>query len=648
MAAGKPNDSESARLRVFTALLLLLSSMVLFAVQYSGFSAITKVKNFAIAPALRPASAFAGDATLPALSSRRVALSPHALAKQRIMIRVFEDTSGGGHCVAQLSATAAKTLGLAEASLDREVSSWKKMYTGGIRAGLPGGFQAGDMYFVHEFHDKGIDTGSGSKTFVYELGDVPLQGGHRGAKYFGHTFYTRDYLRMPRRALVRPFVNPSQWEEFGPLPATPADIAQYKQNVVLCDDELPDVLSSLQRLSSRYPDLDVVEVRNWNKQQMADLFKKAKVYVDANMRGAERVGQEALLYHVVPILQHERNGENEYDYNIPASMKWDSVSIPGHGDLLARVDAVLADWANHAARIQGARATVFAHSKLQAIDLSRLLSVTLNVHIMECGKDSKSSAAAVLLAAAVHFLAPAASTTLHTGKEQGAFDEATVNVMMAANDGTSGVLAFNTIVPSSPICGADAAAARKALTTGKQGHQDLEAVLSWRLLPLRPQAFNAWQDALRASTSTLSVLTLHGVALGALWKYDPSTPPAWRPVQDGSGAIKIEGQIAPLAWPPASAAGQWADLKHLDSIPYELGVELDEAVMDQVIVMNEAGVDVLDPAVGLPGHGDVLRVFKQKTRTSAYLCSQLEFKRIAGQTGSLEALCKDALLGSMP
>ena len=70
------------------------------------------------------------------------------------------------------------------------------------------------------------------------------------------------------------------------------------------------------------------------------------------MRGMERTAQEAMLFFVVPVLEFGRNGQNEFDYPLPSSLKYDLARNEKDGnvvqnrmdDVEARVEAVLGDW----------------------------------------------------------------------------------------------------------------------------------------------------------------------------------------------------------------------------------------------------------------------------------------------------------------
>jgi len=587
----------------------------------------------------------------PPFSTRLVPLSDYAKKNLRFFVRTFFDTSGGPHCLAQTAWTAKNVVGVVNTFVDTAVDRSWAVYTADLAVAGPS--EPGDISLVHEFHDRGHDGNNGVKQFVWELGDEPIQGMHRSSKHLGHTFYTRDFLRMPHRSIIRPYVNPPQWKR---VPAGPEELRSVKEDIVIVDDNLGPIPQWLRRLSDRYPNLDVVVLEGFNKEQLVDLFRRAKVYVDASMRGAERAGQECQQYYVIPILENGRNGGNEFDYPLPESLKFAYARNEGGGvqnegnDLVAKVDAVLGDWWGSVQRMLPARQVVASHPQLNAVDLARLFQITLAVHVLGCGAGKEGAGtdrtaiaqSTYLIASALHFIAPAASATLHSGSHM---LEAEAILLVIAGRDTSGTLSFTHNVQNSAVCtGADGVGA--ALAASKFGNSDVAAVLSWRALPLRPPAIAAWQEAVRAGSADVSLLVINGVTLGAMYKLpEGGAPVPFKVALDEDGVLSVSGAGTTGSWPPATAPGQWVDLRTLGEtkVVWLPGVETDEAVVDQISALTDAGIDVGDPNVGTLGHGAALAHYRQERSAAAYLCGHVDFRRIAGQTPYLHDLCLGAV-----
>jgi hypothetical protein len=258
---------------------------------------------------------------LPSLAARQVPLSDFNRNYQRIFVRNFNIEGGGPHCLASYAWTLSQVLGVRGAHITTRSPVWDARYTANISL-VGEGSARGDIVLNHEYHTSQPHPDSGIKQFIIELGDVPLQAIHSKSKYVGHSFYTRTFVRSPATALLRPFVRPDQWPS---IPSGPEELRSVKENLVLVDDEGPSgVLGMLQqRLSARWPDIVVVELKGFSKLELALLFRRAKVYVDGGMRGMERAAQEAMLFYVVPVLEFGRNGQNEFDYPLPFSLKYD-------------------------------------------------------------------------------------------------------------------------------------------------------------------------------------------------------------------------------------------------------------------------------------------------------------------------------------
>jgi hypothetical protein len=287
---------------------------------------------------------------LPSLASRRLPVSDFNRNYQRIFVRTFDIKGGGPHGLASYAWSLSQVLGVRGTHMTRRTPMWDSRYTANISL-FGEGSQRGDIVLNHEFYESQPHPDSGIKQIILELGDIPLQAVHSKSKFMGHSFYTRDFVRSPAPAMLRQFVHPSQWPN---VPAGPEELQSVKENLVLVDDEGPNgVLGMLrQRLSTRWPDLTVIELKGYTSDELAALFRRAKVYVDGGMRGMERTAQEAMLFYVIPVLEFGRNGQNEFDYPLPSSLKYDLTRNEKDGNIVqnrmeeveAKVEAVLGDW----------------------------------------------------------------------------------------------------------------------------------------------------------------------------------------------------------------------------------------------------------------------------------------------------------------
>jgi hypothetical protein len=263
----------------------------------------------AAVPPLRAAAAAPAHAPFGTLKERLPALPPHTLASQRVFIRTFNVRGGGPQCLANIAWAFHAAVGVRGTFVTTRAPLWD-FYVKNISVGdcVAGSREAvacrrGDVVVNHEFFQDSYDPSLGLKQFIWELGDVPLssswQATHGAAKYLGHSFYTRDFVLGSRYALLRQFVPPGQW---GELPASPEALRARKGNLVLLDDEgTEDVVRRLEPLRARWPDLEVVVLKGFTWDELKDLFLRAKVLIDAGMRGMERISVECLQFFVVPL-----------------------------------------------------------------------------------------------------------------------------------------------------------------------------------------------------------------------------------------------------------------------------------------------------------------------------------------------------------
>jgi hypothetical protein len=288
--------------------------------------------------------------SLPTLASRLPELSPFTLEHQRIFVRTFNIRAGGVQCLASYAWVLSQVLGVKHTHITMSTPVWDARYTANITL-IGEGSRPGDIVINHEYFPSQPEPSSGIKQFIVELGDIPKQSAHSMSKFLGHGFYTRDFLRSPATAMLRIFSHPAQWSR---VPSSADEVRLEKENLILVDDEGPNGVFVMlkQRLPQRWPDLKIVELKGFSSDELVSLYRRAKVYVDGGMRGLERSGQEALLYFVVPILEFARNGQNEFDYPLPSSLKYDFSRNEKDGntvqnrmeDVEAKVEAVLGDW----------------------------------------------------------------------------------------------------------------------------------------------------------------------------------------------------------------------------------------------------------------------------------------------------------------
>jgi hypothetical protein len=567
----------------------------------------------------------------------------------RFVTRTFADRHNDGpHALAHLAFAVKRVLGGDKAYITDAVPPWDEA---GFTKGLPvgGTSSPGDILVQHEWHDKG--PGTGVKQFIFELGDMAPQAMHRASsKYIGHSFYTRDFLRLPHRAMVRSYVDAKEWPN---VPATAAAIRKEKEPLILVDVEMGEVPGYLNGLKQRHPGLKVVVLENDNFNHhgtYVDLLRRAKVYVDGGMRGMERKAQEALLYYVVPVLERSRNGENELDYPIPDALNYAlkpnekgaqlSGGIGERGvDLFAKVDAALHDWEGTIMRAAAARALVLAQPTLNLVDTARLLRLTLHVHVLATGAGTaadtgKRSQAALLSAASLHFIAPAASATLHTSSaDASAFEGDVRGALLSAGDAL-GALSFVDYKHGSMAGGK---LDRSQLAAASRfGNADVAVVLSWRALPLRPGALEAWQENVRAGKAAVSILYVNGGALGIMYRVSSSAALSVSLTPDGLMQVTGEAAKSAGSWDPAAERGvEWLDLRRLyrTGVPAGPHADRDEAALDGVLALTEAGIDVTDPSLELHEHKLALHAASRpEAPSTAYVCSHVDYKRIVTQT----------------
>ena len=683
----RPSDSYFFRARRFRSGMFFVFVFAVWLFRVFFYASAPKIIRARSTHLFQYNDAVSSILSFPSFASRKVSLPFSARKRQRVFIRAFDLENGGPHSLAQLAGTLADSLHMKRIHTTRSVPRFDSRYTRNVSVGE--GSARGDIVIDHEYHTSAVDVSSGIKQFIWELGDLPPQDFHRASKFLGHTFYTRSFVRQPRLNLLRIYVDFSKWER---VPSKVEDVRHLKKNIVLVDDEGPRGISGLleRRLSGRWPGLEVVEVKGFSKAELADLLRRAKVYVDAGMRGMEMMGQEVLPFFVVPILEHARNGETEFDYPLPESLKFDysrheatGAIQNGGDDVVAKVEAVLGDWEGALERIEPARRLFFYRKQLAAIDPARLFSATLNVHVLACspfhigGVDSVvedalslQALSAYFVASAVHFVAPAASTTLHAPLDEQDFKADVSQFLLAAAD-MLGTLSFTRVSGSSPLCEhanskSLSDAQRSAMVYSHFGNADLVAVLSWRALPLQPRSITSWQDALRASSALYSTLVLRGAVLGVLFKVedgetsDPRQPPPFSAYLNQEGALYLSWKdpssaSEPLVWSDngspsssnrdhgAAEQGLWLDLRRLArfGVPRLFGVDADPPVLDQALALLEAGIDVENPTrEALRDHAAVLRLYRLADRNgAAYLCGHTDFRRLAGFTPYATDLC---------
>ena len=642
--------------------------------------------------ALPPALSTAPSTTSPPRPARTLLsrlARPAASAWHRTHLRVTVEThpwrTGGPEGLAQLlHALGEWGIPLSHLTCSEDVSAVFGRYTAGIGV-WAGEHSRGDVTVVSEYAPCPFEPSSGVRQVVYELGTgrgPPTFEDQAHCVFMGHSHFTRAFVGAPKRALVRQWFDPTF---LSTAAASISEAALQKAQVVVVDEDFKEAVPVLSAaLAASHPGTRIEVLEGLTREQVNSLFHTARVIVDGRMMGMERSNAEATLQWVVPVMQRERAGADAVDYPHGNALRFSSLP-----EMVGIVQGVLSDYPQAATAAAANRAWHRQMRSVTLTDVARLFETAgLEVHVLACtcsassGSQEQRHRAAVLIAAAVHLLAPLASVTLHlTPATPAAAAASTLLAQVAAG---RGIFQHAALLYASPLCASaplrsDAEAL--AALPGPFGLPEHVALLSWRALPVVSQAFTAWAESTRGwrvvgggesggSNSTGEVLCPHSqlrteagtlgylldgagsrlqaAGFGALLQEDGTfaNPP---PGSGSNSSESSESGSSTRSCIFSSGVGEeaeegpvYADLlpllegaaPPLDSQCQLLG---DEAVLDVVAVLEQAALPV--PAEVEAEVQSCARGGHTPRPVTLQLCSSAAFKGLAEQMG-LASLCE--------
>lgn len=158
------------------------------------------------------------------------------------------------------------------------------------------------------------DESSHARQFIWLL----AINGHFNCTLLSHSYHISRAYGVPMYSTLLPYMSPIIWNYTDILP---------KMNIVVVDNDAHELVNGLVSLKEIVPDLEVVTAVGRNKHDMYRLLSQAKVVVDANMRGLERIIYEGRILGAVPICERASVGSDPWDTEF---MPIEHTFVPGN------------------------------------------------------------------------------------------------------------------------------------------------------------------------------------------------------------------------------------------------------------------------------------------------------------------------------
>ena len=200
---------------------------------------------------------------------------------------------------------------------------------------------AGDILIRPEIYncDEKL-TALGIRQLIWELGDSPpVRTVAAPCQYIGHSFYTALFVGASPFSVIVPYISPSITSIHQQAQKNWTRLLALKKNIVVIDNDFIESVPYINNLSSEFPDFRAVVASGFAPADFVNLLMDAKVVVDGNIRGSERIIYEGAILGAVPLLQNSRNGHFEIDMPFGAVNKFVTFV-----DMVDRVKEILLTW----------------------------------------------------------------------------------------------------------------------------------------------------------------------------------------------------------------------------------------------------------------------------------------------------------------
>lgn len=172
-------------------------------------------------------------------------------------------------------------------------------------------------------HDFVIDSNNGHGLVVgFRLSEVT----QRYAPILPLSDYILHYYDLPNNPMKHVLLSPLEniyyimHKEYMKLSVD--ERLANKKDIILLDSDLKGDIYVPDYILESY---QIVILRDFNTNELIELYKEAKIIIDLHFNGPERVIWEAILFDCYPVIAHQGNGGNDIDIPIPSMYKIDSI-----------------------------------------------------------------------------------------------------------------------------------------------------------------------------------------------------------------------------------------------------------------------------------------------------------------------------------
>jgi hypothetical protein len=194
--------------------------------------------------------------------------------------------------------------------------------------------------------DKGV------KVYIWLLSVKDTAGGlAAGCKYISHTHFLAkaDGFSVPRSQVALPYLGRNK-VHFGPVNN------EKREDLILANpdhNKHTDAEQLAKYCEQREKPCKVVKLKGFTRDQLVDLYKKAKVIVTSCLNGAERSVLEAVTYGAIMVTNYCDNGADNRDFPIPRDHLYkDAINKEEIGQVVERL---LSDFENQQAKQENLR-----------------------------------------------------------------------------------------------------------------------------------------------------------------------------------------------------------------------------------------------------------------------------------------------------
>jgi len=186
------------------------------------------------------------------------------------------------------------------------------------------GLVAGDIHIIPEVQECPDDLISrGVHVYIWMLGARDKQAiedfKRKGCKFLSHNFWLSHNIGVDigQQFVLRPYISPNKIPKYLPNNDRRENLILVNGDDVVMANVNDDTIRPVMAHCENTGDCEVIFLKGFTREELMDLYQRAKVIIAMCMRGCERAPIEAALSGVALVTNNCQTGSDKRDMPIP-------------------------------------------------------------------------------------------------------------------------------------------------------------------------------------------------------------------------------------------------------------------------------------------------------------------------------------------